>query len=388
MCPTASSLWQSEVLTPFLPLEQDRRCRTLVVGAGLVGAALARDLTRAGEDVLLVDSHGPGQGASGRNAGFVLCCHPVAWPELRAHLGRERAHAFLALTRRNRERIAMEFGDAVQFRQRGCLLLAHEDDAAEQERLARACELLAGDGIRIEETAVPATTHGFGMARLVADDGEVHPMLLMQALIEEVADAALAPIASIDAEARTATCADGTLITFDRCVVTTNALASRLLPSLKDRITPQRAQALATEPLPERGLERPTYASDGFDYFRQRDDGRLVLGGRRHLFREEEATDDPNPSDALQEALDGYIERHLPFARGARVTHRWAGTMGFTDTGLPVVEQVAPGLHVAAGFTGHGLGLALGLAELLTRKLTRPRDLRDYQARQLSVFES
>ncbi|MBL0951691.1 MAG: FAD-binding oxidoreductase [Pseudomonas sp.] len=40
-----------------------------VVGAGVVGACVARDLARMGEDVLVVDRDAPGQQASTANAG-------------------------------------------------------------------------------------------------------------------------------------------------------------------------------------------------------------------------------------------------------------------------------------------------------------------------------
>ena len=44
---------------------------------------------------------------------------------------------------------------------------------------------------------------------------------------------------------------------------------------------PVRGQMLATEPLGELLYERPHYARDGFDYWQQLPDGRLVVGGRR-----------------------------------------------------------------------------------------------------------
>ena len=55
----------------------------------------------------------------------------------------------------------------------------------------------------------------------------------------------------------------------------------------------------------------------------------------------------------------------------APVTHRWAGIMGFSRDGLPLVGPVpgTPGAVVGAGFTGHGFGFAYAagtaLAELV-----------------------
>ena len=57
------------------------------------------------------------------------------------------------------------------------------------------------------------------------------------------------------------------------------------------------------------------------------------------------------------------------------VTHRWAGTMGFTPDGLPSVGLVPGirGIHLFAGWNGHGMGWAPGLADLLASHLMGER---------------
>jgi glycine/D-amino acid oxidase-like deaminating enzyme len=94
------------------------------------------------------------------------------------------------------------------------------------------------------------------------------------------------------------------------------------------------------------------------------------LGGLRAKFRASEATASPEPTPEVQAALDAYLAEHIPFARGAEVEHRWAGTMGFSADGLPLVGELRPRVHLLAGFTGHGLGTALALAGVLSRALT------------------
>ena len=44
----------------------------LIVGAGIVGASLARSLTLRGTRVLVLEADVAGRGATGRNAGFLL----------------------------------------------------------------------------------------------------------------------------------------------------------------------------------------------------------------------------------------------------------------------------------------------------------------------------
>ena len=58
--------------------------QTLVLGAGLVGAACALRLAQAGHDVLLVDAQAPGLGASFGNAGHIATeqVFPLASPQV------------------------------------------------------------------------------------------------------------------------------------------------------------------------------------------------------------------------------------------------------------------------------------------------------------------
>jgi glycine/D-amino acid oxidase-like deaminating enzyme len=57
---------------------------------------------------------------------------------------------------------------------------------------------------------------------------------------------------------------------------------------------------------------------------------------------------------------------------GAAIERRWAGTMGFSRDGRPLVGWLDAEHHLAvcAGFTGHGMGMAaactLDLARLLS----------------------
>lgn len=367
----AEPLWLEEVadaLPRWREPPADARCEVLVIGAGLAGTSVARALAAHGVDVLLVDRAGPGRGASGRNAGFVLLAHVFELPAMAERFGEPAVLDLLALARRNHARIR-EHASACDHRPCGSRMLSMAGDEAEAATLARAGELLRAAGVDARLGAPHPALRGFGAQLALAEDAQLHPGKLVAALAADVRRAARAQIDALrDGVARIA---DGGTIRFERAVVATNAHAGRLVPSLRGVVTPERAQILATEPLPERVLEPVAYANWGHDYFRQRDDGVLLLGGRRHLFVDRESTDDEAPTDAVQRALDAYLQEHLPFTRGARVTHRWAGTMGFSPDELPLMGP-APGLrgvHVLAGFTGHGLGLAPVLGELLADRL-------------------
>jgi glycine/D-amino acid oxidase-like deaminating enzyme len=148
-------------------------------------------------------------------------------------------------------------------------------------------------------------------------------------------------------------------------VLATNAWTAQLLPSVS--IRPVRAQMLASAPVGGR-IPVPVYAEWGHRYWRQRDDGTVLVGGFRHRALAEEVGLDALPTRRLQHLLDGQL---CELAVDAGVTHRWAGIMGFSDDGLPLVGLV-PGrrrIHVCGGYTGHGMGFAVNAATALSRRL-------------------
>ena len=94
------------------------------------------------------------------------------------------------------------------------------------------------------------------------------------------------------------------------------------------------------------------------------DAGEVLIGGWRDTAYDAEVGYDERPTDAIQSHLDAQLKR---MGAEAPVTHRWAGTMGFTDSGLPLVGPVVgmPNVYTRAGFNGHGMGFAFISAKQL-----------------------
>jgi glycine/D-amino acid oxidase-like deaminating enzyme len=115
----------------------------------------------------------------------------------------------------------------------------------------------------------------------------------------------------------------------------------------------------------------PCYLPTAFAYFRQRPDGRVVVGGMRTRDERGEVGTADTLHPGIQDALGELVERHMPWARGARIDHRWSGTLGYSTDGLPVVGPVAgmSRVFVLGGYGGHGMGWAFKCAQLLTRRM-------------------
>jgi glycine/D-amino acid oxidase-like deaminating enzyme len=173
--------------------------------------------------------------------------------------------------------------------------------------------------------------------------------------------------------------AGGGAVEAGRVLVAANAYLPALVPELGAVVRPVRAQMLATAPVAP-VLPVPVYSHDGFYYARQTADGRVLLGGARHLHEAGEVGHEDATTPALQADLEAYLRAHVPGAAGAPVERRWSGTMGFSPDGLPVLGDVpgVPGAVYAAGFTGHGMGYGLRFGRLAARRLLgEPDDAAD-----------
>ena len=318
----------------------------LVVGGGITGVSLLRRLAERGVKAALVERTRLAYGASGRNAGFLLEGTAANYAEaVRIH-GRTVAQQVWAITAENHLRLAEALGGRAGYRRIGSRTLAASP--VEEAQLAESAELMSEDGwpVKFAQRSI-----------LNPRDGELFPAEAVAAL------GAACPPGSIFEEVELTTLEEPP-IAAEEVILATNAFTGQLIEGIP--IAPVRAQMLATEPYATRVVERPTYSDHGYQYWRQLPTGELLVGGYRDRALEEEVGYDLATTPTIQ----GHLERHLAgLGVNAPVSHRWAGTMGFTPDALPLVGRLRPGLSLCAGFTGHGMAFAHLCARLLVDNL-------------------
>ncbi|MEO8898407.1 MAG: FAD-binding oxidoreductase [Candidatus Dormibacter sp.] len=342
------------------------RAEVVIVGGGITGVALLHVLRGRDVDAILLERDHVAAGASGRNAGFLLAGVAENYARAVARHGRDIAAAVWAFTIENHAlTAAAAAGLDTGYRRRGSMTVALDDEEAAS--LEEAATLLAEDGFGADLLR-PSDAPGGVCALFNPADGEVDPVRLVHNLAAMHTGRVFEHHRALAVEDGQNTSAvrltDGS-IEAGAVVLATNAWTSQLLPNLP--IRPVRAQMLATA-AGDRRLGVPVYADWGHRYWRQRDDGSVLVGGFRHHAIAEEVGLDATPTERVQCLLDGQL-RDLDVE--AAVTHRWAGIMGFSDDGLPLVGP-APGcrrIHVCGGYTGHGLGFAINAAKALSGQL-------------------
>lgn len=347
--------------TPFWPPPPEKypgrlpdKADVVVIGGGIAGTSLLYHLAARRIDAVLLERDHIASGASGRNAGFLLAGVDSSYAEAVRTYGRERAREVWDLTLENHDRmIEAARGQKVGHRRLGSATLPAGDE--ERAMLIESEHLLNEDGFE---------AHWDGTRLINPRDGEVDPSAMVAALARQVKNSAIREgvnVSGLATRRRSVVVTAGE----EECeagvvILATNAYTSQLVPSVK--IQPTRAQMLATAPESSIFVDMPVYSNFGYRYWRQLATGEILIGGWRDTSLETENTYDSEPTGEIQDHLD---RAALDLGAKSEVTHRWAGIMGFTESGLPLTGPLEgmPNVYICAGFTGHGMGFAFVTAD-------------------------
>jgi glycine/D-amino acid oxidase-like deaminating enzyme len=97
---------------------------------------------------------------------------------------------------------------------------------------------------------------------------------------------------------------------------------------------------------------------------------------------------DPQPAHTHLEAGLRNLQTVFPAFKGATIRQSWAGAIDATPDAIPVISAVdsLPGLHIATGFSGHGLGIGPGAGRLMADIVTGRQPIADPSAFRFSRF--
>ncbi|HEY6409626.1 MAG TPA: FAD-binding oxidoreductase [Ktedonobacteraceae bacterium] len=357
-----------------------------VVGGGITGTAIALWLARAGMQVRVLEGSYIAAGASGRNGGIITGTTGEKYASIVARAGRDRARRLWTFHTNNAklaedliEELA-QVGWDCGYRHNGILgLAASENELAD---IVASAAFLKQDGWSaeiVERSELPrrlrATYYG-GIYH--AQAGELQPARFVSGLALLAQQAGVifhnaSPVSGITQEK------DGVLLDTPKGQLRARALVLATNAWLPDMgallgatwlsrcITPIRGQVIATEPISESIFPNPCSANEGYQYWRQLSDGRLVVGGWRNQSFATEATTDETPGEEVQRHLDAFVRETLGLST-VSITHRWAGIMAFSADGLPLIGRLpeTQSSYISGGYTGRGNASALQAAQIIS----------------------
>jgi gamma-glutamylputrescine oxidase len=369
------------------PLAGRVEAEVCVIGGGVGGLSCARTLAARGVDTIVLERTTIAGGASGRNGGFLLAGVAAFHNDARELYGHEHARRLYASTLSAQQEIyelAARLGIGDSVREVGSLRVAVSEEEA--ERVSGQVAALKEDGFPAElvgRDELPPVLRRRGLcACLVDHDAALHPARWYRALAGAAEQAGARIFEGTAVRGPVPAPGEGELVTGEgavrarHVVVAADGALPALVPDYEGRVRPRRLHMVASEPMEQHIVDQLVYPRWGFEYFQQRRDGRLLLGGFSDLDGPASYTDREEGSDEVWARLEAYLRDELGL--DTRVSHRWVGVVGYTEDQLPYVGEVPgrPGLYVAGGYSGHGNlpGYVAGqeIADLITGREVEP----------------
>ena len=364
-------------------LDGDVSSDVVIIGGGYTGLSAAVHLAKAGTNVVLIEAHRFGDGASGRNGGQLGTGQRAGPEEMEQELGFTRAKALFDLAEEAKAHLlefASTHGIEIDFRP-GHLNVTHK--ARELPDFIKYAEAAARFGyphISLMDAAETAerigSTHYVGGVR-DAGAGHIHPMKLLVGTARVAAEAGArlhektpaTGIAATSGKVRVTT-PRGT-ITADKCLVATNGYGNDLEPASAAHIMPIGSFIGATVPLRAdspvlHGGESVSDSRFVVRYFRRAPSGELLFGGREIY-----AVKDPKD---IHVHIRRQIREIYPALKDVEITHGWGGYVGITVPRKPFVREVMPNVISAGGYSGHGVMLANFVGKLYAETVAGNRD--------------
>jgi gamma-glutamylputrescine oxidase len=363
-----------------------------VIGGGLAGLTVARELARKGWSVVLLEANRLASGASGRNTGFVLPGFGADADKLIDRVGFERTKDLWTLAQAGldyvRETIQTEQPPGVE-PQDGWLYVSKKSNSDEFVKYVAllgelGCDIEGWPTERVREVLRSERYfYAINYLRALA----IHPLnyALALAAAAERDGARIfenAPALSIDPSGvRKRIVTPNARLRANHVVLCGNVGLKSLMPRLAATMVPLTTYVITTAPLGDRLAEVVRYRG-GISDSEVADNHYRVVGGDRLMLSGRATAWARNPRGYVR-TLQADIKRTFPQLGEVAIDYAWAGTLGITVHRMPQIGELGPGVWLASGFGGHGLNTTAMAGNLIARAIVDS----EQTWRQFSPFE-
>ena len=122
------------------------------------------------------------------------------------------------------------------------------------------------------------------------------------------------------------------------------------------------------EPIPDLKWKGAFHYKDGYYYFRNVGN-RILLGGGRHLAKEEETTESFGETFIIQNALSELLNQVILPKKNPNIAMKWSGIMGVGERKKPIVEEYLSKIWVAVRMGGMGVAIGNQIGEDVARRI-------------------
>jgi glycine/D-amino acid oxidase-like deaminating enzyme len=160
------------------------------------------------------------------------------------------------------------------------------------------------------------------------------------------------------------TTSSGQIFQSKKVVFATNAWTSDFFSDLD--IKPGRGTIMLSQKI-DLPFNGSFHIEEGYYYFRDFE-GRLLIGGGRHLDKTAEESFDLGQNPLIKDAILNKCKYILPYLE-IKVEKWWSGTMAFGKEKSPVVKMVKKNIWVMARMSGMGVALSSALGDSLADEI-------------------
>ena len=375
----------------FDPLRGETRADVCIVGAGYTGLSAALHLAEAGLDVVLVEAHRVGFGASGRNGGQLGSGQRMDQAGLERLVGQAEAGALWTLAEDAKELVKrlitshkvdcdLRQGVAETGTSRAQVRELHEHAAHLQDHYGYdQIELLDRDACH---ALCPSPEYQGGY--LDRGAAHLHPLNYVLGLARAAVKAGVriyeqTHVHHIEEGQPAIVRTDKGRVRADHVVLACNGYLGGLNRKVAARVMPINNFIAATEPLGDeakRVLTEDVAVADSkfvINYFRLSADKRLLFGGgESYGYR--------FPSDIAAVVRKPMVQI-FPHLAEVGIDYAWGGTLGITMKRMPYLARLGPNILSASGYSGHGVGTATHAGKLMALAIQGQSDGFDTMAR-------
>jgi gamma-glutamylputrescine oxidase len=361
-------------LAPFPQLRGEVRADVCIVGGGYTGLSAALHLAQKGFDVVLLEAHKVGFGASGRNGGQVGSGQRQDQIWLEKAVGVQHAHRLWDLAEESKSLVKSLIVDhAMPVRFHPGLAHACWTDAQVRDTHAYAEKLQRDYGY-----AHLTPLDQAGMRQLIgspvykggdidSDGGHLHPLNYALGMAAAAAKAGarlheLSEVHHIKHGAKPVVQTAHGRVVCDQVILAGNGYLGGLNRQVAAKVMPINNFIIATEPLGDRAkdiLSQPIAVADSkfvVNYWRLSEDNRLLFGGgESYGYRF---------PDILKTVSKPMLEVY-PQLKNTRIDYAWGGTLAITMNRMPCFARPAPNVLSASGYSGHGVAMATLAGKIL-----------------------
>ncbi|PHS79346.1 MAG: FAD-dependent oxidoreductase [Rhodospirillaceae bacterium] len=353
-------------------LKGDVTCDVCVIGAGITGTSAALHLAEQGYNVIVLESHQVGWGASGRSGGQAIIGYNKGFLDIVKMVGLDDAKKLWEMALYSKKLLTetvTKHNIECDLKWGHLMMAIKPRQVRELQELKEEMETETHyEGLK---TLSKAEAHErVGSEKYIGalydpGSGHLHPLnyTLGLACAAERAGAKIyehSPATHIQEGAKPVITTPLGKVTCEHVIMCANAYLEKLEPSISKKIMPVGTFIVATEPLGEDLCKSLIRDDEGvvdinfvLNYWRRSADHRLLFGGRVSY-------SGIVPFD-LKQTMGKSMRDIYPQLDGKKIDYAWGGNVAITVNRMPHFGRVGKNIYFAHGFSGHGI-LFTGLA--------------------------